>query len=59
MSWDEPGSFHVDHVKPIKAFLDEDPDGDKWEIAKRANHFSNLQPLLPADNLRKGAKYEP
>jgi hypothetical protein len=48
MTWD---TIHIDHVRPLKAFnlLDE-------EQQKHAFHYSNLQPLFKADNLRKGAR---
>jgi hypothetical protein len=53
MSWDNYGEWHIDHIKPIKVFIDEgitDP--------KIINTLSNLQPLWAKDNLKKGAKYE-
>lgn len=52
MSWDNRSEWHIDHIKPIKAFLDEgvtDP--------AIINALSNLQPLWAKDNLSKGAKY--
>jgi hypothetical protein len=52
MSWDNHGEWHIDHIKPIKAFFNEgvtDP--------KIINSLSNLQPLWAKDNLSKGAKY--
>jgi hypothetical protein len=53
MSWDRRSEFHVDHIRPIKVFLDEgvtDP--------KIINALSNLQPLWAHENLSKGAKFE-
>lgn len=53
MSWERRSEFHVDHIKPIKAFLDEgitDP--------AIINALDNLQPLWAKDNLSKGAKYD-
>ena len=53
MSWDGRGEFHIDHIKPIKAFLDEgitDP--------AIINALDNLQPLWAHENLSKGAKYD-
>lgn len=53
MSWDDRGKFHIDHIKPIKAFLDEgitDP--------AIVNALDNLQPLWAHENLSKGAKHE-
>lgn len=55
MSWDNYGFYgwHIDHIKPIKAFAEggvTDP--------KVINALSNLQPLWAIDNLRKSAKYD-
>ena len=53
MSWDNYGEWHIDHIKPIKAFIDEgvtDP--------AIINSLDNLQPLWASDNISKGAKYE-
>lgn len=51
MSWDKPNSFHIDHIKPLASFDLTDP-----EQQKAACHWSNLQPLYPEENIRKGAK---
>jgi len=54
MAWMNHGEWHIDHIKPIKAFLDEsitDP--------KIINALDNLQPLWAYDNLSKGATYNP
>lgn len=53
MSWNNHGEWHVDHIKPVKAFLDEDVK-DPAII----NALENLQPLWAEDNLRKSARYE-
>lgn len=53
MSWENRSEWHVDHKKPIKAFLDEgitDP--------AIVNALDNLQPLWAHENLSKGAKYD-
>ncbi|AGN51421.1 hypothetical protein VPJG_00057 [Vibrio phage jenny 12G5] len=53
MSWDDRSEWHVDHKKPIKAFLDEgitDP--------AIINALDNLQPLWAHENLSKGAKWD-
>lgn len=50
MSWDNYGDWHIDHILPMKWFIDEgltDP--------KLINALSNLQPLWAEDNVRKGA----
>lgn len=52
MSWDNRSEWHIDHIKPIKAFLDEgitDP--------AIINALDNLQPLWAHENISKGAKY--
>lgn len=51
MSWDNHGDWHIDHIKPISMF---DLTNDKQ--LRKANHYTNLQPLWAIDNLRKGAK---
>lgn len=51
MSWSNHGEWHIDHIKPIAAFIAEgnfDP--------KQINALSNLQPLWAKDNLSKGCK---
>jgi len=40
-------NIDIDHIKPVKAFRDE------------INHYTNLQPLLPAINRIKKAKWSP
>ncbi len=52
MSWANRRSFHIDHIKPCAAFDLTDP-----EQQKACFHFTNLQPLRPVDNIRKGASY--
>ena len=52
MSWCNRKEWHIDHIKPIKVFLDEGVND--YEII---NHANNLQPLWVKDNLSKGAKY--
>ncbi len=52
MSWENYGrsGWHVDHVIPCKAFDFSDP-----EQVRQCFHYSNLQPLWAADNLRKAS----
>lgn len=47
-------NFHVDHIFPVKAFLDYGIDDPKIVCA-----LINLQPLLVEDNLKKNRKYDP
>lgn len=45
--------WHIDHIKPINAFLDEgitDP--------KMINALDNLRPIRKEENLKKNCKYE-
>lgn len=44
--------WHLDHIFPIKAFL----DNDILDV-KLINCLENLQPLLAEENLKKSAKY--
>jgi hypothetical protein len=53
MTWTNYGTlWHVDHIKPIKSFN----LFDKQDLLK-VNHYTNLQPLLAVDNIKKGARY--
>lgn len=49
MSWDNYGKWHVDHIIPLSSATTE------AELV-RLCHFTNLQPLWAADNIRKGAR---
>ena len=53
MSWENHGrnGWHVDHIVPCSHFDLTDPAEQK-----RCFHFSNLQPLWEADNIRKSNK---
>ena len=53
MSWENHGEWHIDHKKPINAFIKEGETDPKI-----INALDNLQPLWATDNLSKGAKYE-
>jgi len=50
MSW-EKRNFHIDHIIPCTAF-----DLTKEEEQKKCFHYTNLQPLFPIDNIKKGNK---
>lgn len=51
MTWGNYGEWHVDHVIPLSSAA-------SIEEVEALCHFSNLQPLWAADNLRKGAKID-
>lgn len=51
MTWDNRSEWHVDHVIPIKWFLD-----NGITDVSVINHLSNLQPLWASDNLSKSWK---
>ena len=52
MSW-EKKNFHIDHIRPVCSF-----DLSDVEEQKKCFHYTNLQPLWPIDNIKKGAKYD-
>lgn len=52
MTWERFEEFHIDHIKPCAAFDLRDP-----EQQKICFHYSNMQPLWAAENLKKGAKF--
>lgn len=49
MSWDNYGSWHIDHIIPLSS-------ANNSEEMNKLCHYSNLQPLWAYDNLRKGNK---
>lgn len=51
MSWDNYGTWHVDHIIPLANAKTSD------EMVNLFN-YKNLQPLWALDNLKKAAKYE-
>ena len=55
MSWDRfmKGEIHIDHIRPCSSFDLSDPGQQKVCF-----HYSNLQPLLARDNLRKGSRWK-
>jgi hypothetical protein len=44
--------YHIDHIRPCASFDFSDPE----DIAK-CFHYTNLQPLTPEANMRKGAEF--
>ncbi len=51
MSWNNPGSFHIDHIVPLASFDLTDP-----AQLKVACNWQNLRPIPPKKNMSKGAK---
>lgn len=52
MTWENRGTWHVDHIRPLAKFDLSDPA----QVARACN-WENLQPLWAGDNIRKGAKF--
>jgi hypothetical protein len=52
MSWKNYGQWHIDHIKPVKAF-----DLKNENQLKQCFNYKNLQPLWDWENLRKQGKY--
>jgi len=48
MSWDNYGEWHIDHIHPCASF-----DLTVEEQQRACFHYTNLQPLWGADNIRK------
>ena len=51
MCWNKKHSFHIDHIRPLSSFDLTDP-----KQQKAACHWTNLQPLYPEENMKKGSK---
>uniref|UniRef100_A0A0G4I5L4 Uncharacterized protein n=1 Tax=Chromera velia CCMP2878 TaxID=1169474 RepID=A0A0G4I5L4_9ALVE len=57
ISWENYGThWHVDHITPIMC---PGPDGERPDVETQMArlHFSNLQPMLAEENLRKGNRF--
>lgn len=44
-------TIHIDHMMPLASF-----DLTKPEEQRKACHYTNLQPMLPSENISKGSK---
>jgi hypothetical protein len=54
MTWKNWGKvWHLDHVQPLCSY-----DLSSKEQQMKACHYTNLQPLLIEENLKKGGKYD-
>ena len=53
MTWQNWGSWHVDHIIPLSWF----PIKDDPSLLFVASHWSNLQPLWAVENRIKGNRY--
>lgn len=51
MNWENRSLWHIDHIKPLSLAT------TKEELIELC-HYTNLQPLWAADNLRKSDKWE-
>lgn len=51
MSWDNPGSFHIDHIVPVSSF-----DLTNIQQQRVAFNWQNMRPIPPKKNMSKGAK---
>jgi hypothetical protein len=49
MSWNNQGDWHIDHIKPLASAKTEE---ELYILC----HFTNLQPMWAADNIKKGSK---
>lgn len=52
MTWENWGKWHIDHKRPCASFDLTDPAQQR-----QCFHFSNLQPLWAADNIRKSDRF--
>ena len=51
MTWENHGTWHIDHMMPCASFDLEDP-----EQQRQCFHYTNLQPMWASENQSKGDK---
>ena len=49
MSWENHGAWHIDHIRPLASARSQ-------EEFEALLHYTNLQPLWAAENIKKGSK---
>ena len=54
MSWENYGDWHIDHRRPCASF-----DFNKDEDAHMCWHYTNLQPMWGAENIKKSDSFDP
>jgi hypothetical protein len=54
MTWENQGSWHIDHIIPLK--YDNGEELTLEETIKRL-HYLNTQPLWATENIIKGNRY--
>lgn len=53
MTWDNHGIWHIDHRRPCSSF-----DLRNEDEQKKCFHYTNLQPLLAAENISKSDSFD-
>lgn len=55
MTWENYGTWHIDHVKPVVTFQFTQPEDEQF---KACWALTNLQPLWGVDNFKKGSLFQ-
>jgi hypothetical protein len=57
MNWENWGTWHIDHIRPLSSFKMSKEDGtENLDEILKANSLDNLQPLWASENLKKHAR---